>query len=149
MQSYVMICYIMSCYATVCYVMSCYVMPCHVLVRHEIQTQKSRDLSANSPIRAGAFPLCHCQDVRCSGWELPWPTGEQGGTWSPLICSVEAVIQLLCEGAGAPGRSSSLPAARRQSSLLAFEVGADLKGKPRLVSWRRGSSSYRPVVILV
>ncbi len=57
------------------------------------------------------------------GWQ-----GEQGGTLSPVICTVEALIPLLCEGAGAPGRSSSLPAAWRQSSLLAFEVGVDLKG---------------------
>lgn len=64
----------------------------------------------------------------CSGWDLPRLTGEQGETWSPLICTVEALIPLLCEGAGAPGRSSSLPTAQRQSLLSAFEVGVDLEG---------------------
>lgn len=53
------------------------------------------------------------------GWQ-----GKQSGTWSPLICTVEALIPL----GGAPGCSSSLPTAWRQISPLAFEVGADLKG---------------------
>lgn len=64
----------------------------------------------------------------CSGWDLPRLTGEQGETWSPLICTAEALIPLLCEGAGAPGCSSSLPTAQRQSLLSAFEVGVDLEG---------------------
>lgn len=70
-----------------------------------------------SPINSDAV------DVSYLKWQ-----GEQDGTWSPLICPVEALIPLLCEGAGAPGRSSSLLTARQQSSVLPFEAGADLKG---------------------
>lgn len=59
-----------------------------------------------------------------SGWEVPRLTGEPSGTWSPLICPMEPLIPLV----GAPGCSSSLPTAQWQISVLAFEVGVDLKG---------------------
>lgn len=72
------------------------------------------------------FMLKNFKSLRAFSY-LRWQ-GEQDRTWSPLICPVETLIPLLCEGAGAPGCSSSLLTARRQSSLLAFEVGADLKG---------------------
>lgn len=106
-----MLCYCMLCLATLCFVMSRYVKVCHLF--HESGSIPTLPLPINSDAADGNY--------------LDWQ-GEQGGTWSPLICPVEALIPLLCEAAGAPGRSSSLATAWWQSSLLAFEVGVDLKG---------------------
>lgn len=83
-------------------------------------------INSSTSVSIPTLPMSINLDA-ADGSYLGWQ-GKQGGTSSPLICPVEALIPLLCEGAEAPGRSSSLPTAWRQSSLLAFEVGVDLKG---------------------
>lgn len=160
---YITKCYVMSCNVTVCYAMLCHIMlyiyimfwyvvckSCHIMLlnfwilsymtitlcfivlRHVIMEKLFHE-STSIP----TLPLPIYSDA-ADGNYLGWQ-GKQVWTWSPLICPVEALIPLPCEGAGTPGRSSSLPTAWRQSSLSAFEVGVDLE-KPGLVSWRRDSS---------
>lgn len=126
-----MLCHLMPWHIT--YSMSCYDMPCHVMLLYSnllhslfLHLVRSYHYRWTLPWEQEHSHSATDNKFGCSGCELPRLTGEQGGTWSPIIYPVEILIPLLCEGA--PGRSSSLPTAWRQSSLLAFEVGADLKG---------------------
>lgn len=114
-------------------VSSRHVMLRFVLLRHQI----IQSFSQSHYVRSSWGKLCHesrsiptlpsliHSDAADGNY-----AGRQAGTRSPLICPVEAIIPLLCEGAGAPGRSSSLPAAGRQSSLFFDQL---LKWK---LTWR-------------
>lgn len=130
-----------------CYVILDYVMPCHLMsyyiyyycqshvMSHYValswcfvtlpQIMSSHVIMDKFFHESGSIPTLPLPInlKAAAGKYLGWQ-GEQSGTWSPLICPVEALIPLL----GAPGCSSSLPTAWRQISLLAFEVGVDLKG---------------------
>lgn len=134
----------MSCYGMLCNVMSCfkYVTWPFVTLSYIRSGQITTDELFRENGSIPTLPLTinlDAADVNYLGWQ-----GEQGGTWSPLIYPVEALIPLLCEGA--PGRSSPLPTAWRQSSLLAFEVEVDLKGLSSgfLEAWQQQlqTSSY-------
>lgn len=79
---------------------------------------------------------------------VPLPVGlgrteADSGTRSPLICTVEALIPLV----GAPGCSSSLPTAWRQSSPSAFDVGGDLKGLQQTIEDSERHMKYRQTVL--
>lgn len=110
--------YFMLCHKVFHHVLILYNTKCYIVVLYAKEFQVTASIPTLLwPINSDAVVVSY----------LKWQ-GEQDRTWSPLICPVETLIPLLCEGAGAPGCSSSLLTARRQSSLLAFEVGADLKG---------------------